>query len=953
MAQLKLILILILITLISICPIQAFNDRPLFFHPLEDHSQEPVLSLLVDGQEFVWRAHPEAISIVGSQPLQRFELPGAFQAWCSSQDSLWILTEAGLLRKANDLLELNLVRTAKELPPFWGTVAIEKTLDGQLLLASNSGLFVSNAPFNHWQKINLGQSIPPQRISLCQDELGRIWLAEGNDLWLINKAQESATKAWLSPSLIYAIVPVDESTIWLGTQTGLIIFDTRNQTQLFPAHLDTFLQSLRQKPVHALRKDHRDRLWGLTENSVFLLDLFSGISRQSASTTVPYNQIVTTQNGRAWLLKDGRTFGFHPATESMVSKPPWAFSTTPITKVQSQRDQRWALDQSGVLWRNTSQNEETWQRAAISLPDSQPIRDFVLHQESLWLLQNQQLKRWQPGNEPEVVELEPFKSQPASNIFKADSTNLWITNQKLLVYWNPTIKGFRPQNPTTEPIQAIVISPQTKAPWILTSQYLIAFAPASFNQDLQETERYPIPKRFQFSRFNDLILDQQERVWVASDRGLLVFESSTSRWYSGQIEHGIAEQSYTALWLDTSNQLHGISQNHSLVIETYAWQMPELNQSFQPLYWIHDGKQLAFDDLDQAQSSVTKLSLAIAQYDGQNSWHSHSQLSRQDKPVFSQATGQNPGMRFGADLNGTWDLEVVIQQDALPNQEWKVTSSVHFPAQPFNWTWLLVLIIASLIGLWLIQRQRHFGKSQQNRRIKNISEAVIMKASHELRTPLEGLMGLSEHLLDSPDLNLQPKHRNKLTLIKDCAQRLEKIIDQFLNFTALERNLVETQPKVFPPNKAVEDAIVLISSSSKVDLSKLTILNQVPQTFPEIHADEEHFYQILQNLLSNAVKFCNQGEIVVRSEINGTMASFSVFDSGPGISHEEQQHIFEPFRQGDDGTARAYSGSGLGLSICKLLVELNGGEIHLESDEGQGAIFRFSLPLAQENQPTG
>jgi signal transduction histidine kinase len=148
----------------------------------------------------------------------------------------------------------------------------------------------------------------------------------------------------------------------------------------------------------------------------------------------------------------------------------------------------------------------------------------------------------------------------------------------------------------------------------------------------------------------------------------------------------------------------------------------------------------------------------------------------------------------------------------------------------------------------------------------------------------------------------------------------------------------------------VVDALreVLAASAALLKKKPVEVIIEVDEALPPVYADKLRFNQILLNLVSNAAKFTGEGSITLRAEIYESETDkilISVTDTGIGIAADKIDAIFDRFRQADSSTTRQYGGSGLGLPICKQLIEMHGGEIWITSEEGVGSTFWFTIPI--------
>ncbi|HMK60784.1 MAG TPA: ATP-binding protein [Dissulfurispiraceae bacterium] len=224
----------------------------------------------------------------------------------------------------------------------------------------------------------------------------------------------------------------------------------------------------------------------------------------------------------------------------------------------------------------------------------------------------------------------------------------------------------------------------------------------------------------------------------------------------------------------------------------------------------------------------------------------------------------------------------------------------------------------------------------------------LANMSHELRTPLNAINGFSELMLEGLAGTISGQQKEYIGYIYQSGQHLLNLINDILDLSKVESGKIDVVPDRIILNDLLNGAINLVKEKA---LKKgLSITKEISGGMQEIVADVWIIKQILFNLLSNAIKFTPSGgniRIMVRCADSG-FVEFSVADTGIGISPESQKMLFQPFQQLDSSYDRKYSGTGLGLSLCKKLVELHRGRIWLESDEDKGSNFTFSIPFLKE-----
>jgi signal transduction histidine kinase/ActR/RegA family two-component response regulator len=227
----------------------------------------------------------------------------------------------------------------------------------------------------------------------------------------------------------------------------------------------------------------------------------------------------------------------------------------------------------------------------------------------------------------------------------------------------------------------------------------------------------------------------------------------------------------------------------------------------------------------------------------------------------------------------------------------------------------------------------------------------LANMSHEIRTPLNGVLGALQLLCET---GLNEDQRGLIKVVQNSAEALLELIGDVLDFSKIEAGRLDLAPEPFDLRRLLEDVVVLERHAARTRGIELEW--RLDRRLPRwVRGDPVRLRQVLLNLLSNAIKFTAAGRVRLSARPaarGGNQICFRVCDTGIGIEREKQELVFDSFTQADSTTTRRYGGTGLGLTICRQLCRLMGGDVRLRSKPGKGSVFSayLDLPAIQQSE---
>ncbi len=264
---------------------------------------------------------------------------------------------------------------------------------------------------------------------------------------------------------------------------------------------------------------------------------------------------------------------------------------------------------------------------------------------------------------------------------------------------------------------------------------------------------------------------------------------------------------------------------------------------------------------------------------------------------------------------------------------------------------VMVIVFASVLASRYNQINRELIDAHEDlKELDKMKDSFLAATSHELKTPITGIIGLSETMLLSKNEPVTPRQEEVLRLIQHSGKRLADLVNDLLDAAQLKQKKIILNQDSVDLSRVVDRAFMICEPL--LAGKKLSLVNKINSNLPMVYADEDRLEQIFINLINNAIKFSTDGNIEVSAKIDttGESVNISIKDQGIGIPEDQFDIIFEPLQQVNSGDSRKYGGTGLGLSITKNLVELHGGHIYVESNDVQGVVFHFDMPVSDKKK---
>src|SRR4030095_3354380 len=356
---------------------------------------------------------------------------------------------------------------------------------------------------------------------------------------------------------------------------------------------------------------------------------------------------------------------------------------------------------------------------------------------------------------------------------------------------------------------------------------------------------------------------------------------------------------------------------------------------------------------DTSSSALLQQLSSLIKEKVQHSNHILESFFKDGKHVAEQLINTNRGKVIRDSISNTIHV-ISLDRQARLNDIYTSVSNNGLQAKSWGFILALLFCFVSLIAFWYLiyqgQRQERLirtldSSERQLKEASRIKEQFVANISHEIRTPMNAILGFTGLLQKTA---LDKNQHEYVKSIRSSAENLLTIINDILDLSRIESGMMQIETLPFNIRGLLHSLVTMLSVKAK---SRNLYLNtQVEDSIPEtLKGDAVRLTQILLNLISNALKFTHEGGVTVKLELarmreKVIFIRFIISDTGIGIDPQKQKSVFDRFQQAQTETTRRYGGTGLGLSIVKQLVEIQNGNIALESEPGKGSTFTVELP---------